>query len=148
MFKQILFIGAAAVSLPAVAQDNAASLGNNNSLAPTEQVAKPAPNQPVTDPAPMEPASADEATSAAGTPATATQVAAIVEQEFAAHDSDGNGELNAAEFTAWMTKLRAAAPQQGDNVDPATWSAQAFKVADADSSSSVSKAELVNFLNR
>lgn len=138
MLKQILFIGAAAVSFPALAQVAAPVPGEDNAQAPTEQVAAP-----VDEPIPE-----TQTAPAAGTPASSDQVAMIVEQEFGSHDSDANGELNNAEFTAWMTKLRAAAPQQGETVDAATWSEQAFKVADADSSGGVNKAELIAFLSR
>lgn len=137
MLKQILFFGAAAVSFPALAQASQPVPGEDNAQAPTEQVA-----QPVADQAPA------AAAASATKPATADQIAAIVEKEFASHDSDANGELNATEFSAWMTKLRASSPQQSPEVDPATWAAQAFKVADADSSASVNKAELVGFLSR
>ncbi len=134
MLKQILFFGAAAVSFPALAQAAQPVPGEDNAQAPTEQVA-----QPVADQAPA---------ASAGKAATTDQISAIVDKEFATHDSDANGELNAAEFAAWMTKLRASAPQQSASVDPATWAAQAFKVADADSSASVNKAELIGFLSR
>lgn len=141
MLKQILLIGAAAVSFPALAQEAMPTPGGDNSLAPTEQVAQPIPDQPVTEPAQATPSNA-------ATPATSGQVTAIVEQEFPAHDADSNGELSAAEFGAWMTKLRAAAPQDAQSGDPATWATQAFKVADADGSASVSKTELIGFLTR
>ena len=144
MLKQILFLGAAAVSFPALAQQTAPAPGSDNSLAPTEQVAQPTAGQPVTKPN----STAQTTAPAAATPATAPQVEAIVEQEFPVHDSNSDGQLSAAEFTAWMTKLRAAAPQQAQAGDHAAWAAQAFKVADADKSSGVSKAELITFLTR
>lgn len=141
MFKQILFVGAAAVSFPALAQEALPTPGGDNSLAPTEQVAQPTPAQPDAEPAQTAPGKA-------ATRATSGQVTAIVDQEFPAHDADSSGELNAAEFAAWMTKLRAAAPQDAQSGDHATWATQAFKVADADSSGSVSKTELIGFLTR
>lgn len=131
MLKQILFVGAAIMSVPAMAQTMQPTDGAEHAHAPTEQAARP-----VADQAPT------------GQAASADQIAAIVDKEFGIYDSDANGELSAAEFTAWMTKLRASAPQQSPAVDPATWAAQAFKVADADSSASVSKAELLSFLSR
>lgn len=130
MLKQILFVGAAIMSVPAMAQAMQPTDGAEHAHAPTEQAARP-----VADKAPT------------GQAASADQIAAILDKEFGIYDSDANGELSAAEFTAWMTKLRASAPQS-PAVDPATWAAQAFKVADADSSASVSKAELLSFLSR
>src|SRR3546814_10772419 len=60
-----------------------------------------------TPPAATEPAPADAA-------ATPTQIAQIVEQEFPTYDGDKNGDLNEAEFGAWMKKLRAATDPAAD----------------------------------
>src|SRR3546814_19693439 len=46
--------------------------------------------------------------------ATPTQIAQIVEQEFPTYDGDKNGDLNEAEFGAWMKKLRAATDPAAD----------------------------------
>lgn len=136
MLKQILIMSAAAFSFPALAQ--VTDPQDPSAQAPvgsTDQMKAPG------EAAPM-------GTAPAAKPATAEQVSAIVDQEFVAYDSDANGELNQTEFAAWMEKLRAASPQTPPVADAAAWSAQAFKMADADSSASITKAELVAFLSR
>ena len=139
MMKQILFVGAAVFSLPAMAQQAQPTPGADSELAPTEQVA--------TQPAPAPQQQQQPQPAQAGQPATADQVAMLVDREFPAHDADKDGELTVAEFGAWMNKLHAASPQPEAN-RPANWNEQAFSVADADKSGKVTKAELVAFLTR
>lgn len=135
MLKHILFVGAAAFSLPAMAQHAEPAPGAEAELAPTEQVA--------TQPAPE----AAQQPAEAGQPATPAQIAILVDREFPAHDLDKDGELTAAEFGAWMDKLHASSPQPEGN-RPANWNEQAFAIADADKSGKVTKEELVSFLTR
>jgi hypothetical protein len=135
MMKQILFVGAAVFSIPAMAQQAQPAPGAVDDLAPTEQVA--------TQPAPAQQQTAAQA----GQPATAAQVAMLVDREFPAHDGDKDGELTLAEFGAWMDKLHASSPQPQAN-RPANWNEQAFALADSDKSAKVTKAELVSFLTR
>lgn len=131
MLKQMLLIGAAAMSFPALAQEAPPA---SDPMAASE----PAPDA-ATQPAP-----------ASGTAATPTQVAQIVDQEFPTYDADSTGDLNEAEFAAWMKKLRAATDPAVDpeSADVKTWIGQAFAAADADKSKSVSKSELTGFLSR
>ena len=142
MLKQMLLIGAAAVSFPALAQTTAPA--SDPTAAPT--TAEPA---PATEPAPAPDASAPPASSqpAAATP---TQIAQIVEQEFPTYDGDKNGDLNTAEFGAWMKKLRAATDPSADveSAEVKTWIGQAFASADGDKSGAVNKTELTGFLSR
>ena len=136
MLKQMLLIGAAAMSFPAVAQ--AAPPASDPTAPPPASEPAPAPDAS-TQPAP-----------ASGQPATATQVAQIVEQEFPTYDADSTGDLNEAEFGAWMKKLRAATDPAADteSAEVKTWIGQAFAAADSDKSKSVSKTELTSFLSR
>ena len=136
MLKQMLLIGAAAVSFPALAQ--AAPPASDPTAPPPASEPAPAPDAS-TQPAP-----------ASGQPATATQVAQIVEQEFPTYDADSTGDLNEAEFGAWMKKLRAATDPAADteSAEVKTWIGQAFAAADSDKSKSVSKTELTSFLSR
>ncbi|HWW57308.1 MAG TPA: calcium-binding protein, partial [Sphingopyxis sp.] len=85
-----------------------------------------------------------------GAAATPTQIAQIVEQEFPTYDGDKNGDLNEAEFGAWMKKLRAATDPSADveSADVKTWIGQAFASADGDKSGGVNKTELTGFLSR
>ncbi len=85
--------------------------------------------------------------SAAATPA---QIAQIVETEFPTYDGDKSGDLSAAEFGAWMKKLRTAQDPAVDpeSADVKSWIDQAYGAADADKSGSVTKEELVAFLSR
>lgn len=160
MLKQMLLIGAAAVSFPALAQTSAPA---DPTAPPT--AGEPAPDTATTpvDPAPMPDASTPPtSTPPASTPpastqpapsgaaATPTQIAQIVEQEFPTYDGDQNGDLNEAEFGAWMKKLRAATDPTADveSAEVKSWIAQAFASADGDKSGAVNKAELTGFLSR
>lgn len=164
MLKQVLLIGAAAISFPALAQEAPPSPG---ATPPTEQpeaapmpdsapapadTTAPAPTEPATDtmaPASEAPAQTAPApsSSAAATPA---QIAQIVETEFPTYDGDKSGDLSAAEFGAWMKKLRTAQDPAVDpeSADVKSWIDQAYGAADADKSGSVTKEELVAFLSR
>ncbi len=167
MLKQVLLIGAAAISFPALAQEAPPSPG---ATPPTEQpeaapmpdsapapidTTAPAPTEPATDtmapaseaPAQTAPASPAPSSSAAATP---TQIAQIVETEFPTYDGDKSGDLSAAEFGAWMKKLRTAQDPAVDpeSADVKSWIDQAYGAADADKSGSVTKEELVAFLSR
>ena len=155
MLKQMLLIGAAAVSFPALAQ----------TTAPADPAAPPTASEPATDtatppvdPAPMPGASTPPASTPpastqpapSGAAATPTQIAQIVEQEFPTYDGDQNGDLSEAEFGAWMKTLRAATDPTADveSAEVKSWIAQAFASADGDKSGAVSKAELTGFLSR
>lgn len=143
MLKQVLLIGAAIVSFPALAQNTPPA--DPTAPAPAEQA----------DPAAPAPASAPSAGEAAkpapsGAAATPAQVAQIVNQEFASYDADKSSDLNQSEFAAWMKKLRTATEP---SIDPEseqvkTWVGQAWAAADADKSGAVSKDELTGFLSR
>ena len=146
MLKQMLLIGAAAVSFPALAQTTAPA--SDPTAAPA--TAEPA---PATEPAPAPDASTPPASSQpapSGGSATPTQIAQIVEQEFPTYDGDKNGDLNTAEFGAWMKKLRAATDPSADveSAEVKTWIGQAFASADGDKSGTVNKTELTGFLSR
>lgn len=159
MLKQMLLIGAAAVSFPALAQ----------TTAPVDPAAPPTASEPAADtatdtattpvdPAPMPDASTPPASTPpastqpapSGAAATPTQIAQIVEQEFPTYDGDQNGDLSEAEFGAWMKKLRAATDPTADveSAEVKGWIAQAFASADGDKSGGVNKAELTGFLSR
>ncbi|WP_137751720.1 calcium-binding protein [Sphingopyxis sp. L1A2A] len=157
MLKQMLLIGAAAVSFPVLAQTTAPAA---DSAAPTT-AAEPAPvpestmpTDPATTPASAPDASAPPAATepapAAGTAATPTQIAQIVEKEFPTYDADANGDLNNMEFAAWMKKLRAATEPGVDpeSAEVKAWIDQAFAAADGDKSGAVNKTELTGFLSR
>jgi hypothetical protein len=157
MLKQMLLIGAAAVSFPALAQTtppaaDPAAPTTATEPAPMSDTAPP--TDPATTPAPAPDASAPpaatEAAPAAGTAATPTQIAQIVDKEFPTYDADANGDLNNAEFAAWMKKLRTATDPSVDpeSADVTTWIGQAFAAADGDKSGAVNKTELTGFLSR
>lgn len=157
MLKQMLMIGAAAVSFPALAQNQpmeqpAPPLEQAEPL-PTPEPAPDASPAPEASPLPTESAPpADPVTEPApsGTAATPTQIAQIVDQEFPTYDGDASGELNETEFAAWMKKLRAATDPTVDveSEDVNNWIKQAWTVADADGSGGISKEELTGFLSR
>ncbi|MBW8295769.1 MAG: calcium-binding protein [Sphingopyxis sp.] len=154
MLKQMLLIGVAAVSFPALAQTTAPAA--DPMAPPTASEPAPAPDTTVpTNPAPAPnpdasapPATAQSAPSSAA--ATPTQIAQIVDTEFPTYDADADGDLNEAEFSAWMKKLRAATEPGVDpeSADVKTWIGQAFAAADVDKSGAVNKTELTGFLSR
>lgn len=154
MLKQMLLIGAAAVSFPALAQTTAPAA--DPAAAATSQPAPTDPTTPPAEPAPAPgtstPPAGDPAAQPApsGTAASPTQVAQIVEQEFPTYDADKSGELSDAEFASWMKKLRTATDPSVDpeSADVKTWVGQAFTAADGDKSGQVSKTELTGFLSR
>lgn len=156
MLKQMLLIGAAAISFPALAQStppaDPAAPPTATEPAPGPESTTPAPTDPTTAPAPdasTPPASASQP-APSGAAATPTQIAQIVEQEFPTYDGDKNGDLNETEFAAWMKKLRAATDPTVDpeSADVKTWIGQAFASADGDKSGAVNKTELTGFLSR
>lgn len=154
MLKQMLLIGAAAVSFPALAQTTPPAA--DPAAAATSQPAPTDPTTPPAEPAPAPgtstPPAGDPAAQPApsGTAASPTQVAQIVEQEFPTYDADKSGELSDAEFASWMKKLRTATDPSVDpeSADVKTWVGQAFTAADGDKSGQVSKTELTGFLSR
>ena len=77
-------------------------------------------------------------------------LAAVVEQAFPAHDTNGDGKLSRAEFTAWMVALKARSDPTATPASRKTraWVASAFALADKDRSAGVTKAELTGLLER
>ncbi len=150
MLKQVLLVGAAALSFPALAQTTAPASDPASPPAATE----PAPAPDTTSPAPAPDASTTPSASSqpapSGDAATPTQIAQIVEREFPTYDGDKNGDLNQAEFGAWMKKLRAATDPSADveSAEVKSWIGQAFASADGDKSGGVNKTELTGFLSR
>lgn len=155
MLKQMLLIGAAAVSFPALAQTTPPASDPMNPPTTTEPAPMPDTTTPdTTTPAPAPapdsstpPAATEPAPSGAATP---TQIAQIVDQEFPTYDGDKNGDLNETEFGAWMKKLRAATDPAADveSAEVKSWIGQAFASADGDKSGGVNKTELTGFLSR
>lgn len=82
--------------------------------------------------------------------ATTVDVAAVVDSEFPAYDTDSSGDLSTQEFSKWMTTLKkaeaAATGQQLAGAEITAWASAAFAMADKDKSNAVSKAELVTYL--
>ena len=82
--------------------------------------------------------------------ATTVDVAAVVDSEFPAYDTDSSGDLSTQEFSKWMTTLKkaeaATTGQQLADAEIAAWVNAAFAMADQDKSNAVSKAELVSYL--
>ena len=148
MLKQMLLVGAAALSFPALAQTTAPASDTANPPTATEPAPAPEATSPAPDASTTPPASSQPAPS--GGAATPTQIAQIVEQEFPTYDGDKNGDLNQAEFGAWMKKLRAATDPSADveSAEVKSWIGQAFASADGDKSGGVNKTELTGFLSR
>jgi len=81
----------------------------------------------------------------------ANSVAAIVESEFPAYDTNKDGQLDQGEFSRWMVALKDQEMKAtGKTLPPAevtAWASGAFTTADADKSISVSKPELISYLS-
>ena len=77
------------------------------------------------------------------------QVVAFVDQQFPTADADGDGTLTAAEFSAWISGLKAAEREKaGQAADPEAVKAYtdgALAAADKDKDGILTKAELVTF---
>lgn len=104
--------------------------------------------QDQTAPAGPESAAQAPAGNAAQAAPSNPQVVAFVDSQFPSADADGNGTLTAAEFTAWISKLKAAELEKAGQADPAavkTYADNALLTADTDKDGIVTKAELVKF---
>ncbi|MCH4892164.1 MULTISPECIES: hypothetical protein [unclassified Sphingomonas] len=146
MLKTLILASAALVAAPALAQDTTTQDTATQSPA-TESTAPAQQNAPA---APTTADSTSAQTSATAQAAGPDQIAQIVETEFPTYDKDSSSDLNQEEFGAWMVALRTAS-EPGVNAQSAevkTWTGQAFASADADKSSTVTKAELTSFLSK
>jgi hypothetical protein len=146
MLKYVLLATSVAIASPAFAQD-----------APAAETTVPAPAQdaagtPQTAPAPAEATAAAQPAPAEPAPAqpasSESQVAQVVNTEFANYDADKDGALNKAEFDTWMNTLRKAAEPGYVAESPAgkTWLTQAFTQADTDKNAKINAVELTAFL--
>ena len=118
MVRNILIIGALALSAPAFAQE------------------QQPPEQPETT-APASPAPANHKDA----------VAAVVQSEFATYDTDKSGDLNEPEFSGWLIALKTQSDgEKAKPADLKKWAETAFAQADTDHSKAVSPAELTAFL--
>jgi hypothetical protein len=153
MIKTILLAGTMIVAAPAIAQTAPAKAPTAATPAQTAPTTAPAGTTGATTAAPSEqiapvdtaPVQAADASTA---PPAQSQVAQVVEQQFATYDKDGNGALSKTEFASWMTALKsqsAAAPKETP-AQATAWNDAAFKQADGDKSATVSKTELTGFL--
>lgn len=118
--KPTLLIALAGLCSPALADQNA-------------------PNTEAVGPAPVAPGAAAPAES----PVNPSQ---IVDREFTTYDADKSGDLNAAEFSAWVSKLRKPAADGAPPADSQTWTAGLFARADTDHNQLVSKTEMTTLL--
>ena len=107
----------------------------------TPALAQEAPSSPPGAAAPSDMTPADPANS----------VAAIVEREFPAYDGNSDGQLDKAEFSRWMVALKDQELKASGKTMPPTdvtaWVDGAFVTADADKSVTISKPELISYLN-
>jgi len=167
MKNALLLCAAVSVAAPAFAQTGApsAQTAPMSQTAPA-QTAAPAQADPTTaaqsaptaqQPTPQTPTPADTAQASAapaqttGQPASGgTQVAEVVDSEFASYDKNKDGVLSRTEFGDWMVALKTASDPSTKAETPAikTWVGQAFASADKDKSKTVSKAELTGFLSQ
>jgi hypothetical protein len=91
------------------------------------------------------PAASEPAAPAEGATPKAAAAGQLVEQQFATYDLDKSGQLDATEFTAWVSKLRKPAAD-GAPAPDAKWSETLFARADTDQDKLVSKAEMTSLL--
>jgi hypothetical protein len=128
MIRTLLLTSAMLVAAPALAQQ----------AAPADPAAQAAPASPA------EPQAAQPAN-------PANSVAAIVESEFPAYDTNKDGQLDQGEFSRWMVALKdqemKATGKTLPRAEVTAWASGAFTTADADKSISVSKPELISYLS-
>lgn len=139
MMRTILLAGTMVIAPPAIAQTQPSAAPTVP--VPTQAPAAPAatgvvPVQPVPTPAP-----------AVAAKPTQAEVAQAVDQQFGTYDRDANGALSQAEFSAWMSALKAQANARAASAaEEAAWNNAAFRQADHDRSATVTKVELTGFL--
>ncbi|AOH86999.1 hypothetical protein AWL63_21515 [Sphingomonas panacis] len=161
MKKAILLCAAMSFAVPAFAQapQAAPQASPMTQAAPAPSSAPPASDPSAAAPAQAAPAAptdtaqapAQTASDTAQQPAAGgTQVAQVVDTEFATYDKDKNGVLSKAEFGDWMIALKSASDPstKPDAAATKTWVGQAFASADTDKSRTVSKTELTGFLSK
>lgn len=121
-----------ACAAPAIAQSTNQNSGEPTSTPPTAS------------------SSTGQSTPSAPTTAESKDPATILRTEFPAYDKDASGALNQSEFSTWLVALKAAAPQQTPMTaaQQSEWLGKAFTEADVDKSSTVSLAELTDYLTR
>jgi hypothetical protein len=163
MKKAILLCAAMTISAPAFAQTAAPSampaptgaMPQADLGAATATQAAPTAQQPMAQ-TPAAPADTAQAATTAPAPTTgqpasgSTQVAQVVNTEFATYDKNKDGVLSKTEFGDWMVALKSASDPSTKADAPATktWVGQAFASADKDRSKTVSKTELTGFLSQ
>ncbi len=86
----------------------------------------------------------DPAPPAAGAPASPSS---LVDAEFPTYDGNTDGKLDQSEFTAWVSKLRAPAPDGAAQTDTQSWAATLFARADGDKDQAISKSEMATLLS-
>ena len=155
MLKYALLAGAMTLSAPAFAQaapnQDMAPQPTQSAPATTDQAVPAQPAAPADSAvAPAQDAVAASQPTTATQPATTTQVAEVVTKEFPSYDKNGDGNLSAKEFDAWMIALKTASDPSTKATAPATkaWLNQAFAQADADKDKKVSQTELTGFLSQ
>ena len=154
MYRMFFLTGLLTLAGTAAAQQTPPPADHSTHPAPSAQ--SPAASQaPATPPAasraPATPPATSQAPAAAGRPATAAEVGAMVTSEFPRRDADSNGSLNRDEFKSWLTELIAAGPgQSATNPAPDLDAriATAFTMTDADRSQGISPAEMTALLAR
>ena len=141
MLKYVFLAGAMMASAPALAQDMPAQ---TTQPAPTT-TEQSAPAQP-----PAQTAVPAQDSTVAAQPVAPTQIADVVTKEFPTYDKNGDGNLSASEFDAWMVALKTASDPSTKATAPATktWLSQAFAQADTDKNKKVSQTELTGFLSQ
>lgn len=145
MLKTLILASAAAISMPALAQD----MPQQEMPTTQAQPAEPMTESPA-EPQAMTPDAADTATAQTSTPqpATAEQIAQVVDTGFPTYDKDADGDLKPEEFGEWMVALRSATEPAftGQSAADKQWIGQALAAADTDKSGTVNKDELKTFL--
>ena len=149
MIKTILLAGTMMMAAPVLAQTAPATAPTGATATQTAPATTPtAPQSQQIAPVDTPPAQAADATATPAASPSQSQVAQVVEQQFATYDKDGDGALSKTEFASWMTALKAqsaAAPKETP-AQATAWNDAAFKQADGDKSSTVTKTELTGFL--
>ncbi len=152
MLKYVFLAGVMTIAAPVLAQTAAPVAQDAPIQATTPALASDSLAQPTPDAAtPAAQTPAAPAGQVAAQPATTgDQVAAVVDSEFPSYDKNADGDLDRAEFTAWMVALKTASDPAtaADSAETKSWVGAAFAQADKDKSTSVTKTELTGFLSQ
>lgn len=142
MFRIVLLTGIAALSTTAIAQETPdPAAGSAATTPPAAESSQTPPSPDASSPSP------DPAGQPSARPATPAEVGGLVQSEFPNRDRDGNGKLDQAEFSSWLSELVSRSPD-GSSGNTDAQIASAFGSSDTDGDGAISAEEMTALLAR